>query len=472
MSPERQVYLLDPQVLKPEVIAVAFAKTSRSPESFREIAAELTDEKSASFHEKWVVGYGHASVAEHAILHIAVENISRLAIETLESNRLASYTEKSTRYQKWGPEDFFVPPELKNHPLAGDYLQTCRKLLEAYQKSLPPIRDLIASQTPRQPDETDATFERRIRTAYIDVCRFFLPASALANVGMTLNARALEHALNKMLSHPLAEVRSMGEEIKLVARQEVPTLLKYADATPYLVQTRQALEHQAPGEYQPKIIGEDWCRMVNFDPQDELRAMAAALFRFNSDGYAHNYERVQGMSATERQKLAFSILGTAGKFDIPIRELEHSSFMFEVLLDQGAYFELKRHRMMTQTPQALTTWLGFATPRAMIEAGMGSVFSEAMALASETFDKLAAFNPDVAAYVVPNAFNRRVLLTFNFRSADHFVALRSAPNAHFSIRRIAHRIAEDIRRATPVLGSFLRESPGETWQQVEEKFFA
>src|SRR5512135_1792666 len=115
MSLERQVYLLDPQCLKPEVIAVAFAKTSRSPESFREIAAQLTEETSARFHEKWVVGYGHASVAEHAVLHIAVENLSRLAVEALESNRLASYTEKSTRYQKWGANDFYIPPELAEH---------------------------------------------------------------------------------------------------------------------------------------------------------------------------------------------------------------------------------------------------------------------------------------------------------------------------------------------------------------------
>src|SRR5512133_182246 len=115
MSPERQIYLLDPQKLDPETIAVAFAKTSRSPQSFRKIAAELTGEKSAEFHEKWVVGYGHASVAEHAVLHVAIENVSRLAVETIESNRLASYTEKSTRYQKWSQEDFYTPPEL-----AGD----------------------------------------------------------------------------------------------------------------------------------------------------------------------------------------------------------------------------------------------------------------------------------------------------------------------------------------------------------------
>ncbi len=111
---DRQVYLLSPKQLSPETIAVAFAKTSRSPESFRAIAAELSDEKSAQFHEKWVVGYGHASVAEHAVLHIAVENASRLAIECLESNRLASYTEKSTRYQLWSPESFYTPPAIAN----------------------------------------------------------------------------------------------------------------------------------------------------------------------------------------------------------------------------------------------------------------------------------------------------------------------------------------------------------------------
>ncbi|NTW09390.1 MAG: hypothetical protein HGA28_07465, partial [Anaerolineaceae bacterium] len=61
MPPDRQVYLLDPRKYTPEVIAVAFAKTSRSPETFQQIADELTDEKSAQFHEKWVVGYGHSS---------------------------------------------------------------------------------------------------------------------------------------------------------------------------------------------------------------------------------------------------------------------------------------------------------------------------------------------------------------------------------------------------------------------------
>jgi len=40
MEINRQVYLLNPKELSPETIAVSFAKTSRSPQSFREIAAE------------------------------------------------------------------------------------------------------------------------------------------------------------------------------------------------------------------------------------------------------------------------------------------------------------------------------------------------------------------------------------------------------------------------------------------------
>src|SRR5574342_1334225 len=121
---ERDIYLLNPKELSPEIIAVAFAKTSRSPESFRDIAAGLSDEKSAQFHDKWVGGYGHASVAEHAVLHLAFETVSRLAIEAIESNRLASYTETSTRYQKWGPDDFTIPPELDDHPLRSEFVDT------------------------------------------------------------------------------------------------------------------------------------------------------------------------------------------------------------------------------------------------------------------------------------------------------------------------------------------------------------
>jgi len=471
MTRERQVYLLDPQKLNPETIAVTFAKTSRSPQSFREIAAELTDEKTTEFHEKWVVGYGHSSVAEHAVLHIAVENISRLAVECLESNRLASYTEKSTRYQKWGADDFFVPPELENHPLKTAYQETCQKLFDTYHQSLPRVREVVAQEIPCRDGESEAAWERRCRTEYIDVCRFVLPASALANVGITINARALEHAIRKMLSHPLAEVRTIGEEIKRVAQAEVPTLVKYANPVDYLIKVPQDFAREASCLEDAGSQKADWCKLIHYDTESECRVLAAAVYRGGHPSFAEALEYIERASGEERQRLAALLLNDLGQYDMPLRELEHALFTFDVTLDQGAYNELKRHRMMTQSPQLLSTRLGYAVPRRFSAAGLEDVYTRAMDSAHQLYEKLLEINADTAAYVVPNAYNRRVLITLNLRSAFHFLSLRSAPTAHFSIRRIAQKMGEEIQTCSPLFGKYLRLDPNETWQTIEANYF-
>jgi thymidylate synthase ThyX len=471
--PPRQIYLLSPKDLSPETIAVAFARTSRSPESFREIASELSDEKSARFHEKWVIGYGHASVAEHAVLHIAMENVSRLAVESIESNRLASYTEKSTRYQKWNVDASFVPPELDGHPLLNTYTQACKLLFQTYLDSLLPLRQLIEGKSARREQETAEAFDRRIRSQYVEACRFLLPAASLANVGMTANARVLEHAISKMLSHPLAEVRQIGEEVKQVAQSEVPTLVKYAGEKPYLVETQldpfHSLQSIAAEEY-AKEKGEDWCRLIDFNPDGENKVIAAALYRFGGMPYAEALKRLHSAPEAKRLNLASSLLERLGEHDTPLRELEYTSYTFDLMLDQGGYAEFKRHRMMTQTPQLLTTRLGYAIPQQFEEAGFEHQYHSAMQAAAEAYEKLTPWNPQVAAYIVPNGFNRRVLFSMNLREAFAFCSLRSAPNAHFSMRRVAQRVAAEIRSVHPLLANYMA-LPEETWQTVEKQHF-
>jgi thymidylate synthase ThyX len=466
--PEREIYLLSPRALSPETIAVAFAKTSRSPESFRAIAAELSDEKSAQFHEKWVVGYGHASVAEHAVLHIAFENVSRLAIESIEGNRLASYTEKSTRYQKWGSDDFFIPSELDGHPIREEYVDTIRLLFRTYAESLEPVRSLVLESFPRRENEKDEGWDRRIRSKYVDVCRFLLPAASLANVGMTANARVLESMIRKMLSHELKEVREIGEKVKDVAKAETPTLVKYADMVPYLSETINEF-NQRPSSIVSRQSN-DWCTLIDYDKDGENKVLAAALYRFGEMAYADALSYVRGLSAAELEALAESVLGRLGKYDVPLRELEYCRYVFDLIMDQGAYAEFKRHRMMTQTPQRLSTRLGYATPRLITEAGFGSQYEAAMQSAESMFDKLYAISPSLAQYVVPNGFNRRVLAEFNLREAFAFCQLRSAANAHFSIRRVAQRMHEELCQVHPLLTKYMKLHD-ETWKGVEENYF-
>jgi thymidylate synthase ThyX len=470
MPQTRQVYLLSPKSLSPETIAVAFAKTSRSPQSFRDIAAELSDEKSAQFHEKWVVGYGHASVAEHAVLHIAVENVSRLAIECLESNRLASYTEKSTRYQLWDPESSYVPAAIANSHHAALYTETCGRLFDSYHRSIEPVRQVMAEAHPRREGESDARWQARLRSRYVDCCRFFLPAAALANVGVTANARVLESAIRKMLSHPLEEVRSLGDEIKAVSQAEVPTLVKYADHVPYQAETAAALTRAAAALHKGQHNGAG-ASLVGCDPAAEDRFVAACLYRYGAASFEDCAAAVAELTEQQKAGLVHEALGRLERYDVPLRELEHITYTFDAVMDQGGYFEIKRHRMMTQSPQRLTCELGYAVPRAIAEAGLQGEFEAAMEAAAEAYRAISADLPEEASYVVPNAFNRRVLMTLNLREAFHVCELRGAANAHFSVRRTAGQLYEAIAAVHPTLASYMRCRDNSPWQEIERDHF-
>jgi thymidylate synthase ThyX len=107
----------------------------------------------------------------------------------------------------------------------------------------------------------------------------------------------------------------------------------------------------------------------------------------------------------------------------------------------------------------------------MEQAGLEAAYRASMEMAAGAYEQLAAWNPEVAAYLVPNAFRRRVVVTMNLREAFHFIELRSAPNAHFSIRRVALRMAEVLQQALPELGDYLHLPAGAGWRAIEAEHF-
>jgi thymidylate synthase ThyX len=462
----RDIYLLNPKELSPEVIAVAFAKTSRSPESFREIAAGLTDEKSAEFHDKWVVGYGHASVAEHAVLHLALENISRLAIEAIESNRLASYTEKSTRYQVFDRDAFYTPANLAASKYAELYRDTIHLLFDTYFASIEPVRAVILQKYPRHDGENEKKYEGRIRSKWIDNCRYLLPTATLANVGMTANARVLEHAISKLLSHPLEEVREIGVEMKRVAQGETPTLVKYANRSEYLARQLTV------GSRQLAAGAVEAVKLVSCEPEAEVKVVAACLYRASGIDFEQALAQARALTPGQRAEIIGAALADRGEFDVPLRELEHTTLTLDCVMDQGAYFDVKRHRIMTQTPQPLTVDLGYAVPKAIAEAGFAVEYDRAIEAAARAYREIATEFPHEAAYVVPNAYNRRVLLTMNLRELFHFAQLRGAPNGHFAYRRIAIKAYEIAQAMYPVFAPFMRCEKYPASSAIESEFFA
>ena len=220
-----------------------------------------------------------------------------------------------------------------------------------------------------------------------------------------------------------------------------------------------------------QVDGTNWLSLLEYDPLAEDKVLAAVLFRYGMADYACCYRSVQALSGGQRQELVQKLLGSMGVFDSPLRELEHAVYRFEIVMDQGAYAEFKRHRMMSLTTQGLGTRHGYAVPSLIRRAGFEKPYLSALADADALYRSLAEWNPPVAGYITPNAFNRRVLVTLNLRQAFHLCALRSAPKAHFAVRRVAQRMAQEIRQVHPALAAFLRVDEHETWQGIERDYF-
>ena len=453
---QRRIYPLSPRDLTEEQIAVTFAMTSRSPEPFDEIAQRVTEESAASFNERWVVGYGHASVAEHAVLHLAIENISRLACDTLEDNRLASYTEKSSRYQVIDPNSFHVPQELDASPaLRETYITTCRNLFTTYHKLLDGVLDHLRRTLPPRDDERDSAYNLRLRRLATDACRAILPAATLTNVGVTANARILEHAISKLMSSTLQEEHDIGLELREQGRSITPTLVKYADHNPYLAGLQASPDDMHPGA---DANLESSVALLDYD-RDAPQQLAAALLFRNGGSYSDALARSATLSEQDRLALIHDAVRNIGPHDPAPREFEMVGYTFEFTFDYGALREFRRHRMQTYLSQPLTTSNGYHVPSLIRDAGLEPLFESASNDAEAAFDELqsASSDPALAQYLVTHAHRQRVLSRLSLRECYHLFKLRASQQAHESIRlptieamRLAVNVQPELFRHLPL----------------------
>ena len=473
--------------LPEEVVAYLFARYSRSRLSLREdlrnmIEAEdmgaligqgATDDpadafsqlqdRARTFAEKYVLGYGHSSVAEHGCVHLALEDVSIIASKLIEDARLASYTEKSTRYVAFDPSKVYYPPSVMAVPeLAEEYRGTIRALLDAYVGWNEDFVAQIKARSPRGEKQSERAYEAASRATAFDLLRYLLPTATHTNVGLTLNARTLEHLITKLLSQPLEEGRELGARIKEEAQHIVPTLLKYAEPNAYRAETNEtiaALALEVMGDESGEVAtpSDTSVSLLFSDPNADKTLVAAILYGASQVPMAALLARVEAMSPQTRERVVDEYLRRRGKHDAPGRALERLTCTVEMTMDYGAYRDIQRHRMATQTTQALTPALGHEMPREYETFGYAAQYREVMARAAHTYTRLqkAGFAQE-AAYVLPLATRIRVLFTWNLREVTHFVELRSARQGHPSYRRIAQEVYHAVAAQYPLIARYMR----------------
>lgn len=451
---KRRIYSLDH--LKPEVTAVCFAKCSRSADSFEDIAKELTEEKSSQFHEKYVVGYGHGSVAEHASLHVAIENVSILATKVIEDNRLASFTEKSTRYQIFDRDRYYKPKKIMTSPLASEYVKTMDFIYDTYNSLFEPMKAFLTKKYPQKPEETDQMYHAIIKSRTCDNIRYLLPCATLTNLGVTANARVFEHAITKLLSHPLDEMKDIGQDLKDCTVKVTPTLVKYADANEYLSQTVSTLEKISQNKLTQKSKNTKPVTIVDYDKDAENHLVTALLYRGSNLPYQQIFKAVKKMSLSQKSEIVDAALKNLGSHDTPLRELEHVYYTFDILMDYGAFRDIQRSRMCTQTNQDLTIEHGYEIPEEIKEAGLLKTYQSVIKKAVNLYKEIYPIFPKEAQYVIPFAFRKRTLFTWNLRELYYFIQLRSGQKGHISYRRIAQACWQELNKIHPLLAKYIK----------------
>ncbi len=449
----------------------------KAPEaSFAGIAGHFTNnnadqlvaiQQAEAFYDRVLIGYGDDSVAELGGAHIACEGISNIAAKVIEDSRLGlSPLEKSTRYVPFnrkvnGRYRYYRESSIMASSHSSRYEATLDYLFDTYTALIDPLLSWVISRTPKDPTTSERAYNNATKAKTLDLLRGLLPMATLTNVGLFGNGRAFEYLLVKLAATPHQEVRTLGISMQQELDQIIPSFVKRAKtergakAAQYLqtnCKRTELLAQKLLGQIQP--VSTSTVQLVDYDPQAEVKVIAAILYPHTDLTFDQIKEYVTSLSTTERVEIINTYVGEReSRFHRPGRAFEETYYTFDLLADIGAYRDLHRHRVLTQERQHYSVRHGYIVPIEIEEANLQEQMRKALDYAAETTELIGKDLPDAAEYVVPFAYRIRWRIKLNLREAYHLVELRSSRQGHPSYRIIAQEMYRQINAVHPALAA-------------------
>ncbi len=549
----------------PEILAFAMAKYSRSRLSMRESLAEISSQRAEQFLNTFYFQYGHRSIADLAHIAFAIERLSLLAAVVLVNEARWDGQERSTRYQNFLESGWFFPGFGEDSASAALYAKTIETLFATYQRVSAAVFELLRARVARPDSLKPEAYERTLRARAFDVARYLLPLATNTSLGQIVSARTLETQVSRLLSHPAAEVRLLGEKLrdaaigpawnlngktaqafvdKLAAAEEqvsgvrgqgseavakghefgtaedsageaakghdfsragnaeknegalapegsfsslaaeaaalftrevrtAPTLVKYAQPNPYLIESKAELA-QAAAELLANlnIAAAPIVDLVERTESLEVELASTLLYSASHHPYRQIRDLVSSFSSARVNEIVELGLKYRGRHDEALRAFHAGAALrFDILMDIGGFRDMHRHRRCTQIIQGFTWQHGYETPGAadlpaekdfeiLAEAGVLAEYRSAIESAHAAAAQIAAGPAPEAAqsaqYLLPLATRIRALFKMDFAEAQYITELRSAPAGHFSYRRVAWEMYKALERQHPDLARHIR----------------
>lgn len=432
----------------PEVISAAYARISRSEKSITELHAKALNEvaKARESNQSIIFDMGHSSVAEHAVFNLDLIDVSRLMVDSVETIRLASFTEKSQRYVTF-KDDYVIPAELdkpRRQRHRQEYIALMDDLFKEYKRA---YRFLLQMYAEDYPELSKRELEGKAK----EDARYILPLATKTQVGMTINARSLENLLQRLADNPLAEARELFQKIYEPVFELCPSLIRYPGKRDY------------NGTFDAKgmrlgIDGFNVIReseLVSYLPKGDDLILAVLLFEQTQADLEQCRGFIARLSKPEKEALWSQVFAGLKPWHKLPRAFELVDYTFELQMSESCWAQFKRHRFATLIRQRnpYTEDERFLLYLPMDERY--DIWKSLVERASDLRKSLAKLEPGLAGYARLNLSKVKVIAKMNLRELYHFVRLRSDEHAQWEIRYLSQHLVEYLRQHSPHAAAFL-----------------
>jgi thymidylate synthase ThyX len=422
----------DGRLLPPAVQATVLAKYSRSPLSARELVRDLTEAAADKFQEKWVVGYGHNSVAELAVVPVCFEGVSIVASKFIEGWQRAGYSEKSTRYQVFSRDSFITPPGAP-----ATMKKFAERFYDAYERLLPKVTMHVAKLVGDDMDNPKASTRARA----FDNVRYLLPAGTGTNVAAVVNMLDARRMVSGLKGHANPEFRALGEKMEVAVTALAPTLVRHTEPDGF------QLPVKGLGNLPEDFSHDDPAPYVKLHKPHLLPSPALEQASFESSVADMHGMDWTSFSAFMETRPAFS--------EVP-NVFKTVKLSFEVMMDYGAYRDLQRHRRCEQFAEPLGIHYGYVVPEDIAGTEFETEYRQAMEAIDAYDDEAVIHDQDLFQYMIPLGYLHRSVFQMDMKEWYYLTELRTKPQGHISYRRIAYEMFNIGSRLYPGLTKWCR----------------
>lgn len=455
--------------------AAAMARLSRRGDDMRiTILDEFADkaDKDEKLLQRVITAYGDDSVQQLVGQHFVVENASNLLTKKLEWGRLAAYLEQSTRYIYFDQRDehgnyrYFIPTQL-DATTKNQYCEIMDDIFDQYSTLVHDLTEYVTANSDTPKEERDIAWKGAVRAQACDAARAMLPVATKSTVGIFASGQALESLIMHLLSDPLVEAQTVGQQLLEEGRKVIPTFLERADkperggaTVAYRANTAAAVQKLAQDYLPPNHSDEtDPVTLTDVWPRNELDLVPDMLYEHSDQPLKTIREEVATWPYDKKLAVFEAYMGERlNRRHKPGRALEKAHYSWDLVCDYGIFRDLQRHRMVDDLEwQQLTPRFGYDIPKLVEEAGFTERFEACFDLSLKLFSLLQGAGYALEAqYATLLGHKMRWKVTMNAREAFHFNELRTSPQGHPGYRKLVLQMHEELARKHPLLSEAMK----------------